>query len=447
MKFMALGLGVVALLGGAAAETAVRVDALDKLEAALRGVRAGATVVLTGGEYPTKQAVRIEGVRGTETAPIVLRAEQRGRAVIGGAAGFVLKDCEHLVVEGFRFTHDADQPALLLDNCRHVRVTRNRFRPTERTKPRRMEHWVYALGAHSRSNRIDHNLFERKVNSGSPVFVRGDDATLVCSQHDRIDHNHFRDVVFANGANGHETIRTGGNDLGASGRSSFTVIEDNLLERCSGEGEVMSLKSSDNIVRRNTLLNCRGAICLRLGNRTEVSGNCVLADADAPGCGGVKLYGFDHRVFSNYFRGLTGQKHEAPLALVPGIFAAPTTMEIGRQYKDLTTVPPTRAWIAHNTWEDCAPLQFGFKKDKERKFIPTDCTFISNTVVRTTPGRAPLLNMELIRDFQARDNRALGCGAAPTNAWAGWFRFEELGARPLPEVHPLTPKEVGPDAP
>ena len=42
----------------------------------------------------------------------------------------------------------------------------------------------------------------------------------------RVDRNHFRDVFFANGENGHETIRTGGNDLGASGRSSFTIIDE-----------------------------------------------------------------------------------------------------------------------------------------------------------------------------------------------------------------------------
>jgi parallel beta-helix repeat protein len=418
-----------------------------EIETAIRGLGPGATVLVSDGTYETKQPIRIEGKRGTAEAPIVLRAEHRGGAAIGGAGGFRITDCEHLVLEGFVFTNDADQQAVLLDNCRHVRVTRNVFRLTERAKPRRMEHWVYAIGERSGHNRIDHNRFERKVNSGSPVFVRGDDATLVCSQHDQIDHNHFRDVVFANGENGHETIRTGGNDLGASGRSSFTVIEENLLERCSGEGEIMSLKSSDNIVRNNTLLNCRGAICLRLGNRNVVSGNFIIATDGEPARGGVKLYGFEHRVFNNYFLGLTGKRHEAPLALVPGTLDAPTTENIGRKYDDMTSAAPTRCWIAFNTWIDCAPLQFGFKQEKERLCIPTDCTFASNVVVRTKPQSLPLVNLELVRNLRAHGNVAYVPEATPDATWSGWFRFEDSRVRQTNDTpKPLTPGDVGPDA-
>ena len=57
-------------------------------------------------------------------------------------------------------------------------------------------------------------------------------------------------------------VGSAGRSLFATGRSSFTIIEQNLLERCSGEEEIVSLKSSDNVVRDNTLVDCRGAICL-----------------------------------------------------------------------------------------------------------------------------------------------------------------------------------------
>lgn len=395
------------------------------LDEAIRELKPGATVQVADGDYETKRPVRIEGKHGTAEAPIVLRAEHRGRAVIRGAAGFLIRDCEYLVLEGFVFTHDADEQAVRLDNCRHVRVTRNSFRLRERETPRHWEHWVTVDGARSGDNRVDHNLFERKVNRGSHVFVRGDDKELVCSQHDRIDRNHFHDVVYANGENGHETLRTGGNDLGASGRSSFTIIEENLLERCSGEDEIMSLKSSDNIVRNNTLLNCGGAIDLRLGNRDVVSGNFIIATDGAPRCGGIKLYGFDHRVFNNYCVGLTGRRHEAPLALIPGTFETPTTENIGRKYDDMTSVPATRCWIAFNTWIDCVPLQFGFKKDQERTCIPDECTFVNNLVVRTRPQKLPLINLELVRNLRAQGNLAYVGGTVPSDAWAGWFRWAD----------------------
>ena len=424
-NFARAGLLVLWLAVAARGGGTVSVGSVDALNAALRGVGPGATVVLADGEYQTARPILIDGKRGTAEAPIVIRAEHRGQAVLGGAAGFALKDCEQLVLEGFVFTHDAEAAAVLLDDCRQVQVTRNIFRLQGRTEPRHKEHWVYLTGAHSGHNRVDHNLFEHKVRPGSFVFARGADDALVCSQRDRIDHNYFRDVPYGGGAKQFETLRTGGNDLGASGQSSFTLIEDNLLEQCSGDEESISLKSSDNCVRHNTLLNCRGAICLRLGNHNEVSGNFVLATNGVPGTGGVKLYGCEHRIFNNYFQGLMGARHTAPLALIPGTLATPTTPNIGKKYDNLTSVAPTHAWIAFNTWVDCAPLQFGFKQDKERLYTPQDCIFINNLVIRTKPQAASLVNLELVRDLHAHDNLGYTAEAVTNAAWAAWFRWAD----------------------
>ena len=402
------------------------VDSVGSFSKAFSSLVPGSVIEVADGTYTTKGGIKIVGNKGTEENPIVFRAQHRGKAVIAGVAGFILKNCEHVVIEGFVFENDADQQSVMLENCQHVRVTRNRFRPVERAKPRHWEHWVTVDGAHSGENRIDHNLFEHKVNRGSPLFIRGDDVALVCSQHDSIDHNHFRDVVFANGENGHETIRTGGNDLGASGQSSFTIIEENLLERCNGEDELMSLKSSDNIVRNNTILNCRGAICMRLGNRNVASGNFIIATEGGPGFGGIKLYGFEHRVYNNYFAGLTGRRHEAPFALVPGMYDVPTTDNIGKKYDDNTAAAPTRCWIAYNTWVDCSPLQFGFEKEeKGRQHTPNACVFINNLVVRTKPMPAPLIILGRVRDLQAHDNLGFTVELVRTADWAHWFRFAD----------------------
>lgn len=370
-----------AFLTAAAAPKADK--ALATWHAAARALTPGATLEIPDGAYTTQGSIKLEGLHGTAEKPITIRAANRGKAVITGAAGFVLKDCHHLIMEGFLMTHDADQQGFILLDCQHTRVTRCTFRLIERARPRHWEHWVTIDGTTSHHNRIDHNLFENKKNRGSPVFVRGDDPALVCSQHDRVDHNHFRDQPYASKENGHETIRTGGNDLGASGRSSFTIIEHNLLERCSGEDEIISLKSSDNILRHNTLINCRGAICLRLGNRTTVAANFIIATEDGPAFGGIKLYGFEHRVFNNYCLGLTGKHHEAPFVLDPGSLDTPATENIRDKYDDMTSVAPTRCWIAHNTWIDCSPLLFGYKTDKQHPHTPADNTFIHNLVVRT----------------------------------------------------------------
>lgn len=425
MKTRPYHLFLTILLLSATAASAEVIDSMDAFSKAFSSLVPGSVIDVADGTYTTKGGIKIVGKKGTLENPVTIRAHHRGKAVIVGAAGFILKECEHVVLEGFVFEHDADQQSVLLENCHHVRVTRNVFHPTERAKPRHWEHWVTVDGARSGENRIDHNSFGRKVNRGSPVFVRGDDAALVCSQHDRIDHNYFQDVIFAKGENGHETIRTGGNDLGASGRSSFTIIEDNLLEHCSGEDELISLKSSDNIVRNNTILNCRGAICMRLGNRSVASGNFIIATEEGPGFGGIKLFGFEHRVFNNYFSGLTGRRHEAPFSLVPGMYDTPTTENIGGKYDDNTAVAPTRCWIAFNTWVDCSPLQFGFEKeDKKWTKLPRECVFTHNLVVHTKPMPVTIINLGLTGSLSARDNLGYSIDPAPAAAWSSWFRFE-----------------------
>jgi len=444
---MSVARALLAVLVLAPFGTLRAVDSLDALKKAIEGLAPGATVTVADGTYPTKQAIRLQGVRGTAEAPITIRAEHRGKAIIAGHAGFALKDCEHVVLEGFVLENDANQSGVLLDECRHVRITRCVFRLNESAKPKWGQQWVYAIGKRSGYNRIDHNRFERKTHRGSPVFMCGDDKSLSPTQHDRIDHNHFVDVIDAKGANGHETIRTGDNNIGASGKSTFTIIEHNLLERCSGEQEILSLKSSGNIVRHNTFIDCRGAICLRLGNRTEVSHNVMVNPGNVAGAGGVKIYGVEHRVHDNYFHGLTGSGHESPLVLAPGSFDTETTDQILEKYRDFTTTPATRVTITRNTWIDCAPLYLGGSKpDKELPFLPNHLTFTHNTLAHRPMMKSKLIRLGLVSDITVTDNVAHGA-KAPEEPWALWFKWEQpTGAVFDTKPKLLSPVDVGPDA-
>lgn len=414
----------------------------------------GTTVELDPGRIPTTGYLLLENIHGTAEKPVILRARQRGQTVITGRAGFSLKNCEHVTLEGFTFENDANQHAVLLTGCRHVRITRCTFRLDEKPKPRWSQHWVYILGTGSHHNRVDHCLFEKQSQKGSMVFARGDDTTLTPSQHDRIDHNHFRDVLYAQDNNGHETLRTGSNDMGAAGKSTFTSIEHNLLERCSGEQEIVSLKSSGNIVRHNTFVDCRGSICLRLGNRSEITGNIMLNPGGLAGTGGVKVYGFEHKITGNRFEDLTGTGHEAPLALIPGPLDAESTDQIGKLYQDLTTAPATRAVISGNTWVNCAPLLFGQDKpDKERRFLPNHISFSGNTLAHTRPVKdkngkpAPLLHLGHATDISASGNTAHlpADSPAPGKSWASWFSLSPTPPG-LPAPQPLNAADVGPDA-
>mgnify|MGYP002384435643 CR=1 FL=1 len=73
------------------------------------------------------------------------------------------------------------------------------------------------------------------------------------------------------------------------------IVEHNLFERCNGENELISNKSSGNIYRYNTLLDSPGAqLSLRHGNDCIVLGN-ILRNTE-----GIRILGDRHKVLSNY---------------------------------------------------------------------------------------------------------------------------------------------------
>jgi poly(beta-D-mannuronate) lyase len=110
--------------------------------------------------------------------------------------------------------------------------------------------------------------------------------------------NYFSDQSFS-GANGGEPIRLGVSPRALS--SAHAVVEFNLFERANGDPEAISVKSSDNTIRYNTIRNSQGGIVLRHGNRNRIDGNYVL---DGPN--GIRIYGNDHVLVNNYLSGIAG---------------------------------------------------------------------------------------------------------------------------------------------
>jgi hypothetical protein len=119
-------------------------------------------------------------------------------------------------------------------------------------------------------------------------------------QYIRIDHNLFHDVHFS-GGNGWESIRAGLS--GWTYSSAHNVIEFNLFLRDNNDPEAVSLKSSDNVLRYNTMRASVAQFSLRHGYRTLVYGNHVLGDGVAK-TQGIRVCGGDHRLFNNYVAGV-----------------------------------------------------------------------------------------------------------------------------------------------
>ncbi|MCX6136399.1 MAG: polysaccharide lyase 6 family protein [Ignavibacteriales bacterium] len=311
-----------------AAQTTFEVKTAKQLLDALTVAEPGIRIILCDGEYDLGGEIFISA-KGTAVSPIRIAAKHRGKAIIVGESHIILFAAEHLSIEGLNF-ESTNGPAVELRGCHYIQITRNIFHLKETQRGL----WIYINGIAgdsvrlSHHNRIDHNIFEKKSMLGNFITIEG---TMrfqpQVSQYDRIDHNLFADIG-PRVENVLEAIRAGSAEYSLS--SGFTVIEENLFERCDGDPEYISIKSSDDTIRNNTFRECLGSLSLRHGNRNTVEGNFVLGNGRTGtfldstgktwtlGTGGVRFYGTGMRIINNYFEGLTGKRWDATFAITSG---------------------------------------------------------------------------------------------------------------------------------
>ena len=278
---------VLILLGGLGTAQAVHaatieVNTAEQLRAAVGRARAGDRVVVADGAYTLDAAIAIT-TPGTAEQPIVIEARTVGGAEIKGAAGFRLeRPAAYVVIRGFAFAHNAGAMEIAA-GAHHCRVTRNVFALKVDTRS------TY-LTVNGDDNEIDHNTFRDKETEGQMLFIQGPGTTM-CKRN-WVHHNLFLDFRKTNKNN------ASGLHIGSSHRSmdsGFTVVEHNLFVRNVGENEgAICNKSGDNLYRYNTIVDST-ELSLRHGHRCQVYGN-FMVNSD-----GLRFFGHDHRIFSNYF--------------------------------------------------------------------------------------------------------------------------------------------------
>ncbi|MFC7619460.1 polysaccharide lyase 6 family protein [Microlunatus sp. GCM10028923] len=399
------------ITGTARAADAVRVDSVDALRRAIAEARPGSVIVLADGSYPVPAGapVAITGRHGTAQEPITIKAASVGGVELTGEQSFELTDSSHLVINGFVFRQSTtlEVPA----DCHHVRLSRNTFRLAD------LEglHWVMIRGDHSV---VDHNSFAGKSTLGIFLGVEGGAGADVMAQGVKITRNHFTDHTFT-GSNGGEPIR-----LGLSGRAlgdAGALVELNLFERVDGDPEAISVKSSGNLIRHNTVRDSLGGIVLRHGNNTRVEANHLLG-----GRNGIRIYGDDHLVINNYLHGIAG----SGIVLGSGSVRdhLPGESPESRRGNDA----PDRVTLAHNTVIDCGT---GISGESQRTLPPLDCVLADNVLV----GAAGSLTNLPFQDGTAWAGNLFWGAALDGTAPAGGFRRADplLAAGP-DGVHRLT---------
>lgn len=380
---------------------------LDRVQAAIDRCADGDTVFVAPGFYDDT----LLEWKGNGHRVVVTPANGGGSVVLGGSSrlriygkglevrGFHFRDGSLGEKEGVVEFRKGDSLAV---QCRLTDCVIDSYNASRRDIS---NSYVQLYG---RDNRVDHNEFIGKRNLGVTLVVMLNYEGCIDNGH-RIDHNYFgpRPVY---GSNGAETIRVGTSQQCM--RPSRTVIEDNLFERCDGEVEVVSIKSCDNIIRRNVFYECQGVLALRHGDRNVAEGNIFIGNG-IRNTGGVRIVGEDQKVLSNSFLSLRGTRFFSPLALMCGV---PNSLP--NRYMQVK-----RTIVKDNVFADCSPLEFDTGKDFERTLPPVGTVFEGNTI-----SARPLPEPSGIRE---------GKGASWSKGARGYAKGEETA----PEVEEIVISE------
>lgn len=364
MKILCLWIGLLGLVPAFASE--VRVADPESARKAVRDAKPGDVIVLAKGRWEDAD-LRLDG-EGEEGNPIAIRAEEPGRTIFTGASRIRLGG-SHLVVSGLSLVDlsgaGADWLEFRIDSKRrakHCRVTDCLFFESGDFMPEEKENrWI---GLYGSGNQIDRCDLSGKKNKGATLVVwLGEED----GGGHRIVANRFGPRPRL-GQNGGETLRVG--DSKTATIRAGCLVEGNLFNRCDGETECISNKSSGNTYRANAFLLTQGTLTLRHGNDCLVEKNVFVGGGD--GTGGVRVIGRGHRIVGNAFFHLEGDGFRSAICLVNGI---PDSPDNG--YHQVVD-----AEIRDNLVVDCKEaILIGHNNRKEATLAPRGLRFEGNRVI------------------------------------------------------------------
>lgn len=230
-------------------------------------------------------------------------------------------------------------------------------------------------------NRVDHCYFHDFSNAD--VWLRLDRPNESLN-YALIDHNIFRNRKKGTG-NGFETIRLGTSHYSLS--NSRSIIEQNFFDNCDGEIEIISNKSSENIIYRNTIFNCLGALTLRHGDRSIVANNSIDQINESQSSGLRIAAGKDHILFRNFIQNTNSQ---GAISLNSG------------NNSGIYNIPIERANILNNISVNC--VSHYILGSNKFNVQPADCV-MRNNIAYDSLSNPVFLNNSGIQDFYYADNQ------------------------------------------
>ncbi len=395
--------------GSCILEAKSTVISLKELNLNIKFAQPGDTLLIESGLY---KDINLElRAFGQKTNPIVIKAFTQGEVVISGISSLKLAG-SWIELSGFYFkggTPPAGSSVIeyrlgkdVAENCRIHNCVIDSYNPQSREIQ-----YSYVL-LYGRHNSFDHNSLLNKLNIGVTLIVMLDQERDQQNFHS-INHNYFGPKpVF--GSNGAETIRVG--TATQALKSSNTIIEFNYFDRCSGEVEVVSIKSADNIIRNNSFIECQGVLALRHGDR-NIACNNYFDGNNVRNTGGIRIINAGHKVYNNTFFRLKGDRFFAALAVMN---AVPNSLP--NRYCLVNDVD-----INDNLFVDCDHISFGVGNDAERTLEPTNVRFFSNSIINSKI-KYPFEEISSVKGVNFKSNKVLLASGAITKT--GFYRDASL---------------------
>ncbi|MDB9741588.1 polysaccharide lyase 6 family protein [Akkermansiaceae bacterium] len=280
---------------------------------------AGDIVTWKNGSYREEGTIKFTA-DGTETKPIILKAESAGGVIFTGSVTMDISG-DHVNVAGFHWNggeghnnHIEFRSGSNYANHSTIRnCAFNNLTPSGNDKHR----WIVF---HGTNNTVEHCSFTNKKSPGALILVELEYNNTDPVQH-HISNNYFynfqhRDPVTTHSGDS-ETIRVGESSF--QSKSASCLIEKNYFQACDGENEIITNKSANNTYRYNTFRNCHGSLVLRHGANAHVEGNYFLGE-NKEGSGGIRVSDSFHTIVNNYFQDLNndGDKWNNAITLVGG---------------------------------------------------------------------------------------------------------------------------------
>jgi poly(beta-D-mannuronate) lyase len=417
------------------------VTSIGQMTSAIAAAMPGDCVVLANGNYTVTAPITVDRV-GTATQRITITADTVGGATITGNGGILVNaPAAFVTIRGFRLTNTGG--VVVAPNTHNVLITRNSLE-----MPGAGNEMVIG----GTDNEASFNAFTNKSTSGAMLVLDEDvKGTLRPLAHDNYFFNNTYDAP-----NGGEAIRV---------FATLPRVEHNLLEQIHVNGEIISVKegggSKGGWYRFNTFRDCtNGTFTLRYAKNDVVEGNFFF---NTPG---IRVFGANHKIFNNY---LEGGRIMIGDGVAGGAYIAPANVELS--FNTLVNAPitgqtraggiaPSNIHIANNIVVGTTGSAFA----QPDPFL--DSTFEGNIVWGgLTPGDIPAAGFRQVDPKLQLDGSGryhLGPGSAAINAAVGAApSSDDIDGQPRqqPDVGadevattpvlrgPLTPKDVGPNAP